>query len=144
MLRLFSLLCNKPWSANFSSVRVHSPIRPTLKRPHRTRITFLICSDRKSFAQRYRLRIKGLKWLTGLYQILSEFGHFKATWSVMYTFKDRYQSNPTAVHPPSTRPTSPESTSDQPVYIKVSFQFIQRLNSIGNDRYSNLIILWHF
>lgn len=109
-----------------------------------TEIPFSICSKRKGFAHRYRLRIKGLKWFTGLYQILSEFGHFKATWSVMYTFKDRYQSNPTAVHPPPTRPTCPESTSDQPVYIKLSFQFIQRLNSTGNDRYSDLIILWHF
>ena len=119
---------------------VHKLVRKALKR-----IVDVYCWKKvMSFAQRYRLRIKGLKWLTGLYQILSEFGHFKATWSVMYTFKDRYQSNPTAVHPPPTRPTSPESTSDQPVYIKLSFQFIQRLNSIGNDRYSDLIILWHF
>ena len=91
-----------------------------------TEIPFSICSTRKGFAHRYRLRIKGLKWFTGLYQILSEFGHFKATWSVMYTFKDRYQSNPTAVHPPPTRPTCPESTSDQPGYIKLSSQFIKK------------------
>ena len=62
-----------------------------------------------SFAQRYRLRIKDLKWFTGLYQILSEFGHFKATWSVMYTFKGRYQSNSTVLHPLPTRSTCPES-----------------------------------
>ena len=101
---------------------VHKLVRKALKR-----IVDVYCWKKvMSFAQRYRLRIKDLKWFTGLYQILSEFGHFKATWSVMYTFKGRYQSNSTALHPLPTRSTCPESLGQK--------RFTKKLDSTGNDR----------